>query len=150
MAFKSMWLRAMDPDTADRYSFILAQFIEGGAEFNSGGRCRGRDHRNPRRQDARGHARPSDAFFLGLTVLPTCFPRSAGTSSRSWTASSLGALALSSTAVPEHTHHSELVGQPNANFAALPDACEPLLILRSSPDFPCLSCGGFAGLGIGR
>ena len=34
--FKYAWLRAMHPDTAGQYSYILTTFIKGGAEFNAG------------------------------------------------------------------------------------------------------------------
>ena len=34
--FRYAWLRAMNPDTAGQYSFIIADFIEGGSEFAAG------------------------------------------------------------------------------------------------------------------
>src|SRR3712207_4896495 len=34
--FKYAWLRAMNPDTAGQYAYILTTFIEGGAEFKIG------------------------------------------------------------------------------------------------------------------
>jgi oligopeptide transport system substrate-binding protein len=34
--FKSAWLRALDPDTAGQYSYILTTFIKGATEFNAG------------------------------------------------------------------------------------------------------------------
>src|SRR5688572_19843439 len=34
--FKYAWLRALDPDTAGQYAYILYTFIKGATEFNSG------------------------------------------------------------------------------------------------------------------
>ena len=103
-AFKHAGQRIMDLETASQYSFILAQFIKGGAEFNSqGGAAEDVTIEAPDDNTLEVTLAPPTPFFLGLTVLPTCFPRSAGTSSRSRAASSTGALTLSSTAVPEHT-----------------------------------------------
>ncbi|AHY46050.1 ABC-type oligopeptide transport system periplasmic component [Rubrobacter radiotolerans] len=34
--FRYSWLRAMNPDTASQYSFIIADYVEGGQEFSAG------------------------------------------------------------------------------------------------------------------
>jgi len=34
--FEYAWIRALDPDTAGQYAFIIGQFVEGGTEFNLG------------------------------------------------------------------------------------------------------------------
>lgn len=67
--FRFAWLRAMDPETASQYAYILADFIKGGAAFNEG---------TGKREDVAIEA-PDDKtlkvtinfpapFFLGLTT----------------------------------------------------------------------------------
>ena len=34
--FKFAWLRALDPDTAGQYAYIISTFVEGANEFNTG------------------------------------------------------------------------------------------------------------------
>src|SRR5215216_499458 len=34
--FKYAWFRALDPDTAGQYAYIIAQFVKGATEFNAG------------------------------------------------------------------------------------------------------------------
>ncbi|MGF1470254.1 MAG: peptide ABC transporter substrate-binding protein [Rubrobacteraceae bacterium] len=74
--FKYAWLRAMNPDTAGQYSFIIADFLKGGGKFASGD--------SP--ADIVGIETPDDKtlevtlanpapFFLGLTAFPTYFPQ---------------------------------------------------------------------------
>lgn len=77
--FRYAWLRAMNPDTAGQYSFIIADFVEGGSEFAAGD--------SP--ADVVGIETPDDRtlevtlgspapFFLGLTAFPTYFPQNQG------------------------------------------------------------------------
>jgi oligopeptide transport system substrate-binding protein len=73
--FRFAWLRAMSPKTAGQASFILANYIEGGAEFAAGEA--GADAVGIRTPDERTLevtlARPTP-YFLGLTAIPTYFP----------------------------------------------------------------------------
>ena len=73
--FKYAWLRAMDPDTASQYARILADYIEGGADFNAG----------EAGSESVGIETPDDGtlvvrlaqptpFFLSLTAFPTYLP----------------------------------------------------------------------------
>jgi len=73
--FKYAWLRAMDPDTASQYARILADYIDGGADFNAG----------EAESESVGIETPDDrtlvvtlakptTFFLSLTAFPTYFP----------------------------------------------------------------------------
>ena len=73
--FRYAWLRAMAPDTAGDYSFILTDYIDGGAEFLAGDADEG----------SVGLEAPDDKtlvvtlarpapFFLGLTSFPTYLP----------------------------------------------------------------------------
>jgi oligopeptide transport system substrate-binding protein len=73
--FKYAWLRAMGPDTASQYARILADYIDGGADFNAG----------EAESESVGIETPDDRtlvvtlakptpFFLGLTAFPTYFP----------------------------------------------------------------------------
>jgi oligopeptide transport system substrate-binding protein len=73
--FKYAWLRAIDPDTASQYARILADYIDGGADFNAG----------EAESESVGIETPDDRtlvvklvqptpFFLGLTAFPTYFP----------------------------------------------------------------------------
>ncbi len=34
--FRYAWLKALDPETASQYAYIIGQFVEGGTEYNSG------------------------------------------------------------------------------------------------------------------
>ncbi|CAN5757580.1 peptide ABC transporter substrate-binding protein [soil metagenome] len=74
--FKYAWLKAMNPDTAGQYSFIISDFVEGGGEFAAGD--------SP--ADVVGIETPDDKtlevtlanpapFFLGLTAFTTYFPQ---------------------------------------------------------------------------
>lgn len=73
--FRYAWLRAMNPDTAGQYAYIISDFVEGGADFAAGDAG----------EDAVGIQAPDDKtlevtlanpapFFLGLTAFPTYFP----------------------------------------------------------------------------
>lgn len=73
--FKYAWLRAMNEKTAGSYSFIVADYIKGGNDYNSGDAG----------EDAVAIEAPDDKtlkvtlaspspFFLGLTAFPTYYP----------------------------------------------------------------------------
>lgn len=74
--FKYAWTRAIDPETAGQYAFIISDFIQGGPEFASGDGS----------ADDLGIEAPDDKtlkttliyptpFFLGLTAFATYFPQ---------------------------------------------------------------------------
>lgn len=73
--FRYAWLRALNPETAGDYSFIITDYIEGGAEFNAG----------EADESSVGVETPDDTtlvailtkpapFFLGLTSFITYLP----------------------------------------------------------------------------
>lgn len=73
--FRYAWLRAMHPDTAGQYGYLIADFVEGGAELTAG----------EVEEDEVGIRATGDRnlevrlinptpFFLGLTALPLYFP----------------------------------------------------------------------------
>ncbi|WP_353949254.1 peptide ABC transporter substrate-binding protein [Sporolactobacillus sp. Y61] len=73
--FKYSWLKTLDPETASEYSFIIAQFVKGGAAYNAG-------EAGP---EAVAIDAPDDQtfvvtlnqptpFFLDLTAFVTFFP----------------------------------------------------------------------------
>jgi oligopeptide transport system substrate-binding protein len=73
--FRYAWLRAMAPDTAGDYSFILTHYIAGGAEFLAGDA--GEGSVGVEAPDGKTLvvtlAKPAP-FFLGLTSFPTYLP----------------------------------------------------------------------------
>lgn len=73
--FKYAWLRAMNPETAGPYAFILSDYIEGGKEFAAGDA--GPDSVAIQTPDDKtlevGLSDPAP-FFLSLTSFPTYFP----------------------------------------------------------------------------
>ena len=73
--FRYAWLRAMDPETAGSYAFIVSEYIEGGSEFAAGDA--GPDEVGIETPDDRTLvvrlANPTP-FFLSLTAFPTYFP----------------------------------------------------------------------------
>lgn len=73
--FRYAWLRAMNPDTAGDYSFILTDYIDGGAEFFAGDADEGAVgvEAPDERTLVVTLARPAP-FFLGLTSFPTYLP----------------------------------------------------------------------------
>ena len=73
--FRYAWLRAMNPDTAGGYSFILTDYIEGGAEFFVGDADEGSVGLEAPDEKTLvvNLARPAP-FFLGLTSFPTYLP----------------------------------------------------------------------------
>ena len=73
--FKYAWLRAMDPDTAGSYAFILTDYIEGGKDFAAGDA--GRDSvaiQTPDDKTLKVKLTDPAPFFLSLTAFPTYFP----------------------------------------------------------------------------
>ena len=74
--FEYAWLRALDPETAGQYAFIIGQFVEGGTEFNAGEGSRG--DVGIRATDDKTLevtlAAPAP-FFLGLTSFFTYLPQ---------------------------------------------------------------------------
>lgn len=74
--FRFAWLKALDPDTASQYAYIVANFIKGAKEFNTG---------DGSRDDVAIEA-PDDKtlkvtltapvpFFFSMTAFPTYFPQ---------------------------------------------------------------------------
>ena len=73
--FRYAWLRVMDPDTAADYSYILTDFIEGGAEYNSGeGSREDVGIRTPDEKTLEVTLSNPTPFFLNLTAFPTYMP----------------------------------------------------------------------------
>ncbi len=84
--FAFAWLRAMDPDNAAEYAYILTTFIEGGADFNGGPTSEDDQAEHDRLRDAVGIATPDDKtlevtlaapapFWLGLTSFALYYPQ---------------------------------------------------------------------------
>ncbi|ABG03833.1 Twin-arginine translocation pathway signal [Rubrobacter xylanophilus DSM 9941] len=84
--FKYAWLRAMDPDTAGQYAYILTTFIKGGPEFNGGPTSEEDKEEHDRLRDNVAIETPDDRtlrvtlqspspFWLGLTSFFTYLPQ---------------------------------------------------------------------------
>jgi oligopeptide transport system substrate-binding protein len=74
--FKYAWLRAMDPETAAQYSYIIAPYIKGGAEFNAGdGSAEDVAIETPDDKTLRVTLVNPTPFFLGLTAFQTYYPQ---------------------------------------------------------------------------
>lgn len=84
--FKFAWLKAMDPDTAGQYAYIITQFIEGGDEFNTGPTSQDNKEEHDRLRDAIAIETPDNKtlevtltapapFWLGLTAFPVYYPQ---------------------------------------------------------------------------
>lgn len=84
--FKYAWLRAMDPDTAGQYAYILTTFIKGGPEFNEGPTSDENKEEHDRLRDNVAIETPDDKtlvvtlqspspFWLGLTSFFTYLPQ---------------------------------------------------------------------------
>jgi oligopeptide transport system substrate-binding protein len=74
--FKYSWLRAMDPETAAPYSYIIAPYIKGGAEFNAGeGSAEDVTIETPDDKTLRVMLVNPVPFFLSLTAFQTYFPQ---------------------------------------------------------------------------
>lgn len=73
--FRYAWLRAMNPDTAGGYSFILTDYIEGGAEYFAGDADEGSvGLETPDEKTLVVNLTGPAPFFLGLTSFPTYLP----------------------------------------------------------------------------
>jgi oligopeptide transport system substrate-binding protein len=74
--FKYAWLRALDPDTAGQYAYILYTFIEGATEFNSGdGSADDVAIEAPDDKTFEVTLVSPSPFFLGLTAFQTYMPQ---------------------------------------------------------------------------
>ncbi|MGH3147699.1 MAG: peptide ABC transporter substrate-binding protein [Rubrobacter sp.] len=74
--FEYAWLRAMDPETAAQYSYIIAPYIRGGAEFNAGeGSAEDVAIETPDDETLRVTLVNPTPFFLGLTAFQTYYPQ---------------------------------------------------------------------------
>lgn len=74
--FRYAWLRAMDPDVASQYAFIIADFIKGGAEFNAGKASENEvGIEAPDARTLRVTLVGPTPFFLGLTAFTTYLPQ---------------------------------------------------------------------------
>lgn len=84
--FRFAWLKAMDPDTAGQYAYIITQFIEGGTEFNEGPTTQDNKEEHDTLRDAVAIETPDDKtlrvaltapapFWLGLTAFPVYYPQ---------------------------------------------------------------------------
>lgn len=77
--FKYAWLRAMDPETAGDYAYILTDFIEGGEAFNTGdGSAEDVAIRTPDERTLEVSLNNPSPFFLGLTGFVTYMPLNQG------------------------------------------------------------------------
>ena len=74
--FEYAWLRALDPDTAGQYAYILYTFIEGAEEFNSGdGSADDVAIEAPDDKTLEVTLVSPSPFFLGLTAFTTYLPQ---------------------------------------------------------------------------
>lgn len=84
--FKFAWTKAMDPDTAGQYSYIVYQFIKGGTAFGEGPTSEDDKAKHDELRDALGIEAPDDKtlevtlenpapFWLGLTAFPVYYPQ---------------------------------------------------------------------------
>lgn len=84
--FKFAWLKALDPDTAGQYAYIIAQFIKGGNDYNGGATSDDDQAEHDRLRDAVAIGTPDDKtlevtlespapFWLGLTAFPVYYPQ---------------------------------------------------------------------------
>src|SRR5829696_7801564 len=74
--FKYAWLRAMDPEMASQYSYIIAPYIKGGAEFNAGeGSAEDVAIETPDNKTLRVTLVNPTPFFLNLTAFQTYYPQ---------------------------------------------------------------------------
>ena len=74
--FRYAWLRAIDPETAGQYAYIVAQFIKGAGEFNSG---KGSEAdvaiEAPDERTLEVTLAAPSPFWLGLTAFYTYLPQ---------------------------------------------------------------------------
>ncbi len=73
--FRYAWLRAMDPEVAGSYAFLLSEYIEGGSEYNAGeGSADDVAIRTPDDRTLEVKLANPTPFFLSLTAFPTYMP----------------------------------------------------------------------------
>lgn len=73
--FRYAWLRAMDPEIAQLYSFILSDYIRGGAEYLAGdGSAEDVAIQTPDDKTLEVTLSDPTPFFLSLTAFPTYMP----------------------------------------------------------------------------
>jgi len=74
--FKYAWFRALDPDTAGQYAYIIAQFVKGATEFNAGdGSAEDVAIEAPDDKTLRVTLESPSPFWLGLTAFHTYLPQ---------------------------------------------------------------------------
>ncbi len=74
--FKYAWLRALDPETAGQYAYILSTFIEGAAEYNEGkGSAEDVAVEAPDDKTLEVRLVAPSPFWLGLTAFHTYLPQ---------------------------------------------------------------------------
>lgn len=73
--FRYAWLRALNPDTAGQFAFIISDFVEGASDFAAGeGSAEDVGISAPDDQTLEVTLANPTPFFLGLTAFPTYFP----------------------------------------------------------------------------
>lgn len=74
--FRYAWLRAIDPETASQYAYIISQFIQGATAFNEGeGSREDVAIEAPDDRTLRVKLESPAPFWLGLTAFPTYLPQ---------------------------------------------------------------------------
>jgi oligopeptide transport system substrate-binding protein len=74
--FKYAWLKALDPDTASQYAYIISTFVEGAADYNEGnGDPEGVAIETPDDKTLEVKLVSPAPFWLGLTAFPTYLPQ---------------------------------------------------------------------------
>jgi oligopeptide transport system substrate-binding protein len=74
--FRYAWLRALDPETAGQYAYIIAQFVEGATEYNSGeGSEDSVAIEAPDDKTLQVRLAAPSPFWLGLTSFYTYYPQ---------------------------------------------------------------------------
>ena len=74
--FRYAWLKAMNPDTASEYSYIIAPYVEGGAEYNAAEGSEGDVAiEAPDDKTLEVTLVAPSSFFLQLTTFPTYYPQ---------------------------------------------------------------------------
>jgi oligopeptide transport system substrate-binding protein len=74
--YKYAWMRALDPDTAGQYAYILSTFIKGADEFNTGkGSAEDVAIETPDGKTLRVTLVSPSPFWLGLTSFFTYYPQ---------------------------------------------------------------------------
>jgi oligopeptide transport system substrate-binding protein len=74
--FKYAWLKALDPDTASQYAYIISTFVEGAADYNEGnGDPEGVAIEAPDDKTLEVKLVSPAPFWLGLTAFPTYLPQ---------------------------------------------------------------------------